>query len=82
MEALESSSPLIVYIDIKSPYAFVAIAPILNYLLASVGFFLLLMWAAMNGMFHDIERPKHKLLEQEEQLDALERKSNRYSRAN
>ena len=29
MQALESTSPLIVYIDIKSPYAFVAIKPIL-----------------------------------------------------
>ena len=29
MQALEGSSPLIVYIDIKSPYAFVAIKPIL-----------------------------------------------------
>ena len=30
MKALESNSPLIVYIDIKSPYAFVAIAPTLR----------------------------------------------------
>ena len=29
MKAIESTSPLIVYIDIKSPYAFVAIKPIL-----------------------------------------------------
>ena len=29
MQAIESTSPLIVYIDIKSPYAFVAIKPIL-----------------------------------------------------
>ena len=28
MQALESACPLIVYIDIKSPYAFVAIKPI------------------------------------------------------
>ena len=47
-----------------------AIAPILNYLLASAGFFLLLMWAAMNGMFHDIEGPKYTLLEREAELDA------------
>ena len=30
MQAIESTSPLIVYIDIKSPYAFVAIKPILT----------------------------------------------------
>ena len=47
-----------------------AVAPIVNYMLASAGFFLLLLWAAMNGMFHDIERPKHTLLEREAELDA------------
>jgi nitrogen fixation-related uncharacterized protein len=52
-----------------------AIAPILNYLLASAGFFLLLLWAARNGMFHDIERPKYTLLEREAELDAEEHPS-------
>jgi hypothetical protein len=46
-----------------------AIAPIVNYLLASAGFLLLLGWAAMNGMFHDIERPKQTMLEYERWLD-------------
>lgn len=46
-----------------------AVAPIINYLLASAGFFLLLLWATMNGMFRDIERPKFTLLEREAQLD-------------
>lgn len=46
-----------------------AIAPILNYLLASSGFLLLLGWAAANGMFHDIERPKQTMLEHEHWLD-------------
>ncbi|MCA9267005.1 MAG: cbb3-type cytochrome oxidase assembly protein [Planctomycetales bacterium] len=46
-----------------------AIAPILNYLLASLGFLMMFLWAVMNGMFHDIERPKYKLLEVEAQLD-------------
>ncbi|MGE0609392.1 MAG: hypothetical protein AB7O62_20035 [Pirellulales bacterium] len=49
-----------------------AIAPILNYLLASAGFLLLFGWAAANGMFHDIERPKHTMLENEALLDAQE----------
>ena len=31
-----------------------AITPITNYLLASLGFLCLLVWATMNGMFHDI----------------------------
>ena len=46
-----------------------AITPISNYLLASLGFFCLFIWATMNGMFHDIERPKHRMLEIEQQLD-------------
>ena len=46
-----------------------AIAPILNYLMASLGFLLLLLWATANGMFHDIERPKYRMLETEEQLE-------------
>jgi hypothetical protein len=48
-----------------------AVAPMLNYLLASLGFSCLLVWAAIHGMFHDIERPKHTLLEREQWLDDL-----------
>lgn len=46
-----------------------AITPILNYLLASIGFILLFFWAIMSGMFHDIEGPKWKMLENEALLD-------------
>lgn len=46
-----------------------ALTPITNYLLASIGFFFLLLWAAANGMFRDIERPKYDMLQQEEELD-------------
>jgi hypothetical protein len=46
-----------------------AVAPILNYLMASIGFALLFCWATMRGMFHDIERPKYRLLEVEQELD-------------
>jgi hypothetical protein len=46
-----------------------AITPIVNYLLATCGFLLLLLWATVNGMFHDIERPKYTLLEREAELD-------------
>ncbi|REJ64840.1 MAG: cbb3-type cytochrome oxidase assembly protein CcoS [Planctomycetota bacterium] len=48
-----------------------AVAPLVNYLLASFGFLLLLFWAATNGMFHDIEEPKHTMLENERLLDRL-----------
>ena len=47
----------------------VAVAPILNYLLASAGFFCMLLWAAWNGMFRDIEQPKIDFLENERLLD-------------
>lgn len=47
-----------------------AVAPIMNYLLASLGFFCLLLWAAGRGMFRDIENPKHQMLEREAELDA------------
>jgi len=46
-----------------------AISPILNYLLASFGFLLLFGWAALGGMFHDIEAPKYTMLENEALLD-------------
>lgn len=52
-----------------------AIAPIVNYLLASAGFLLLFGWAAANGMFHDIERPKRDMLENEARLDAADRRA-------
>ena len=46
-----------------------AISPIMNYLLASVGFFFLFCWAIAHGMFHDIEQPKRTMLENERMLD-------------
>lgn len=48
-----------------------AISPIVNYLLASLGFFCLFGWAVLHGMFTDIEKPKESMLETEEQLDRL-----------
>ena len=46
-----------------------AITPMVNYLLASLGFLCLLLWAGVNGMFHDIEKPKYTMLEREKELD-------------
>ena len=46
-----------------------AITPVVNYLLASAGFFFLLLWAGINGMFNDLEKPKHLMLENEHRLD-------------
>jgi hypothetical protein len=49
-----------------------AITPIVNYLLASLGFFFLFCWAICHGMFRDIERPKYAMLENERRLDIEE----------
>ena len=46
-----------------------AVAPIVNYLLATTGFLFLLGWAAATGMFHNIEQPKQDLLAREAKLD-------------
>jgi hypothetical protein len=46
-----------------------AITPMLNYLLASAGFFCLLVWAIANGMFFDMESPKYHMLQLDQQLD-------------
>jgi hypothetical protein len=46
-----------------------AISPIMNYLLASLGFFFLFCWAIAHGMFRDLERPKYAMLENERRLD-------------
>jgi hypothetical protein len=46
-----------------------AVAPLMNYLLASAGFLCMLGWAACHGMFRDIERPKQTMLEYDQQLD-------------
>jgi hypothetical protein len=51
------------------PDGIFALTPIINYLLASFGFLCLIGWAAANGMFHDIERPKYTMLENEQLLD-------------
>ena len=46
-----------------------AISPILNYLLASLGFLCLFAWAVLHGMFRDVEQPKYTMLENEQRLD-------------
>ena len=46
-----------------------AVAPLTNYVFASAGFLCLLGWAAVHGMFHNIEEPKHTMLDIDAQLD-------------
>jgi hypothetical protein len=49
------------------------IFPVLNYALVAIGFTCLLIWAAARGMFRDVEGPKYRMLEREEQLARHER---------
>jgi hypothetical protein len=59
---------LVVLID-EEEGAF-TIMPIVNYLLASLGFAMLFLWAILHGMFRDIEAPKETMLGNEAKLDA------------
>jgi len=47
-----------------------AVMPVVNYLLASLGFAMLFLWAMLHGMFRDIEAPKQTMLDNEALLDA------------
>lgn len=47
-----------------------AISPIANYLFAAAGFFCLMVWAAFQGTFRDLDRPSRAMLENEAALDA------------
>ncbi len=46
-----------------------AITPMVNYLLASLGFLCMLIWAIVNGTFRDLEGPKQTMLDHEMELD-------------
>lgn len=52
----------------KTDSAF-AVAPLVNYLLASAGFLMAFLWAIFNGMLNDVEGPKRTMLDNEERLD-------------
>lgn len=45
------------------------LTPMINYFLATCGFFCLLIWATLQGMFQDIEAPKQVMLMREAELD-------------
>jgi hypothetical protein len=51
-----------------------AATPLINYGLACLGFLCMLVWATMNGMFHDIEKPKETMLDQERMLDEFQKR--------
>ena len=46
--------------------------PVLNYLLVAAGFFCLFLWAYFTGQFRDLEAPKYRMLEMQDEIDAME----------
>lgn len=46
--------------------------PVLNYLLVAAGFFCLFLWAWFSGQFRDLEAPKYRMLEMQDEIDRLE----------
>lgn len=62
----------LVRVAVYEPDGAFAVTPIVNYLLAGLGFLCMLGWATYNGMFRDIERPKITMLDNEQRLDAAE----------
>ena len=61
----------LLYLADDETHSFV-IMPIVNYLLSSLGFCMLLLWATAHGMFHDVEKPKYTFQEQERMLEEME----------
>jgi hypothetical protein len=45
------------------------IVPVLVYLTMALGFAFLLAWAICRGMFHNLEGPKYRMLEREEDYE-------------
>ena len=57
---------------LTSDVASFALVPILTYVLVSIGFSCLFIWALCRGQFTDVEGPKYRLLELEESHDRAE----------
>ena len=55
----------------QAEWAF-SVTPVVNYILASIGFVMLFLWAILNGMFRNLEEPKLTMLTNERMLDRLE----------
>jgi cbb3-type cytochrome oxidase maturation protein len=48
--------------------------PVLNYLMVAAGFGCLFLWAYLTGQFRDVEKPKYRMLEMQDEIDQLERR--------
>jgi nitrogen fixation-related uncharacterized protein len=46
-----------------------ALTPVVNYLLATLGFLCMFLWGAMRGTFHDVEEAKQRMLDDDRRID-------------
>lgn len=46
--------------------------PVLNYLMVAAGFGCLLAWAWVQGHYKDVEAPKYRMLDMQEEIDKIE----------
>lgn len=46
--------------------------PVMTYLLVAAGYLLLFFWAYATGQFRDVEGPKYRMLEMQDEIDRLE----------
>ena len=49
-----------------------ALMPVVTYLCVASGFFCLLLWSVFGGHFREMEKPKHAMLANEQDLDRRE----------
>ena len=49
-----------------------AILPVITYLIVAAGFACLFFWAYVTGQFKNVEAPKYRMLEMQEEIDARE----------
>lgn len=56
-----------------NPDAQFALIPVAMYFAVAFGFACIFVWAVLNGMLRDIEGPKHWMLQNERELEELER---------
>jgi cbb3-type cytochrome oxidase maturation protein len=53
------------------PFQF-AIIPVVTYLLVAAGFGCLFFWAYLSGQFKDVEAPKYRMLQMQDEIDREE----------
>ena len=49
-----------------------SILPVMTYLIVAAGYLCLFMWAYLTGQFKNIEGPKYRMLEMQQEIDAAE----------